>query len=272
MQVHREVSLFVYITDLIFFLCLVARLVLSEPQLRVEVEYTWFMGYHQVTVMMMTTLGMIFPAVMFPVLQVRWEQNHISSVIIIIHSGGLSGASCLAAQSALLSMQAESSLVDVAPASLIRVPINKDTGQPRPRCPCVARHRTSWLAGNSQWSPQWPVRPSLLNPILSDKGGRSPYCSALATRPRQLALRTRLKNVGLNFGPVSKPRKSFWWISKSRVRVTFASRSLEFFFSVFFADGFRSLGFVVFSFRLVFRSRIFESSREFTPIQLIELS
>ena len=136
----------------------------------------------------------------------------------------------MAAQSALLSMQAESSLVDVAPASLIRVPINKDTGQPRPRCPCVARHRTSWLAGNSQWSPQWPVRPSLVNPILSDKGGRSPYCSALATRPRQLALRTRRKNVGLNFGPVSKPRKSFWWISKSRVRVTFASRSLEFFF------------------------------------------
>ena len=44
------------------------------------------------------------------------------------------------------------------------------------------------------------------------------------------------------------------------------------FFSVFFADGFRSLGFVVFSFRLVFRSRIFESSREFMPIQLIELS
>ena len=40
MQVHREVSLFVYITDLILFLCLVARLVLSEPQLRVEVEYT----------------------------------------------------------------------------------------------------------------------------------------------------------------------------------------------------------------------------------------
>lgn len=40
MQVHREVSLFVYITDLILFLCLVARLVLSGPQLRVEVEYT----------------------------------------------------------------------------------------------------------------------------------------------------------------------------------------------------------------------------------------
>ena len=108
MQVHREVSLFVYITDLIFFLCLVARLVLSEPQLRVEVEYIWFMGYRQVTVMMMTILGMIFPAVMFPVLQVRWEQNHISLVIIIIHSGGLSGASHVAAQSALLSVEAES--------------------------------------------------------------------------------------------------------------------------------------------------------------------
>ena len=133
MQVHREVSLFVYITDLIFFLCLVARLVLSEPQLRVEVEYIWFMGYRQVTVMMMTILGMIFPAVMFPVLQVRWEQNHISSVIIIIHSGGLSGASCLAAQSALLSMQAECLMVDATPASLIRMSINEDTRWPRRR-------------------------------------------------------------------------------------------------------------------------------------------
>ena len=131
MEVHREVSLFVYITDLIFFLCLVARLVLSEPQLRVEVEYIWFMGYRQVTVMMMTILGMIFPAVMFPVLQVRWEQNHISSVIIIIHSGGLSGASCLAAQSALLSMQAECLMVDATPASLIRMSMNEDTRWPR---------------------------------------------------------------------------------------------------------------------------------------------
>ena len=121
----------VYITDLILFLCLVARLVWSEPQLRVEVEYTWFMGYHQVTVMMMTTLGMIFPAVMFPVLQVRWEQNHISSVIIIIHSGSLSRAIHLAAQSALLSMQAESLLVDATAASLIRVSMNEDTRWPR---------------------------------------------------------------------------------------------------------------------------------------------
>ena len=131
MHVHREVSLFVYITDLIFFLCLVARLVLSEPQLRVEVEYIWFMGYRQVTVMMMTILGMIFPAVMFPVLQVRWEQNHISSVIIIIHSGSLSRAIRLAAQSALLSMQAESLLVHATPASLIRVSMNEDTRWPR---------------------------------------------------------------------------------------------------------------------------------------------
>lgn len=123
-------------TDLILFLCLVARLVWSEPQLRVEVEYTWFMGYHQVTVMMMTIWGMSFPAVMFPVLQVRWEQNHISSVIKIIHSGGLSGASRLAAQSALLSMQAECLMVDATPASLIKMSMNEDT-----RWPC---RRSQW--------------------------------------------------------------------------------------------------------------------------------
>ena len=143
----------------------------------------------------------------------------------------------MAAQSAVLSMQAESSLVDVAPASLIRVPINKDTGQPRPRCPCVARHRTSWLAGNSQWSPQWPVRPSLLNPILSDKGGRSPYCSALATRPRQLALRTRRKNVSIlaqsrNLGKVFDGSRSpvFGWLLRLGVS--------NFFFQSFLPTGF----------------------------------
>ena len=135
-------------------------------------------------------------------------------------------------------MQAESSLVDATRASLIRVSINEDTGRPRPRCPCVGRHRTSWLAGNSRGRLQWPVRPSLLNPILSDKVGRSPYSSAMVTRSRQLALRTRRKNVRLNFGPISKPRKSFWWISKSRVRVIFASRSLEFFFQYFLPTGF----------------------------------
>ena len=123
------------------------------------------------------------------------------------------------------------------PGFFIRVPINDDTrGGGRPRCPCVGRHRTSWLVGNSRGRWQWPVRPSLLNPILSDKVGRSPYSSALVTRSRQLALRTRRKNVGLNFGPISKPRKSFWWISKSRVRVIFVSQSLEF-FSVFFCRG-----------------------------------
>ena len=42
--------------------------------------------------------------------------------------------------------------------------------------------------------------------------------------------------VGLNFGPISKLGKSFWWISKSRIRVIFVSRSLAF-FSVFFGRG-----------------------------------
>ena len=129
-------------TDLILFLCLVARLVLSEPQLRVEVEYTWFMGYRQVTVMMMMILGMIFPAVMFPVLQVHWEQNHISSFTIVIHSGSLSRASCMAAQSTLLSMQAESSLADATPTFPIRVSMNEDTRWPRFR---------SWYSVNQKY-------------------------------------------------------------------------------------------------------------------------
>ena len=123
----------------------------------------------------------------------------------------------MAAQSTLFSMQAEGSLVDTPQGSSLE---------------CLS----SWLGGNSRGRWQWPVRPSLLNPILSDKVGRSPYSSALVTRSRQLALRTRRKNVGLNFGPISKPGKSFWWISKSRIRVIFVSRSLEF-FSVFFGRG-----------------------------------
>ena len=140
------ICLSVHMTDLILFLCLVARLVLSEPQLRVEVEYTWFMGYRQVTVMMMMILGMIFPAVMFPVLQVHWEQNHISSFIIVIHSGGLSRASCVAAQSTLLSMQAESSLADATPASLIRVSMNEDTRWPRFRSRYSVNQKCFFLA------------------------------------------------------------------------------------------------------------------------------
>ena len=46
----------------------------------------------------------------------------------LIHSGSLSRASHPAAQSALLSMQAESSPVDAAPASLIKVSMKVDTG------------------------------------------------------------------------------------------------------------------------------------------------
>ena len=41
---------------------------------------------------------------------------------------------------------------------------------------------------------------------------------------------------------LARSRKRFWWVSKSRFRVIFASRSL---------------GFVIFSFHLVFRSRTF---------------
>ena len=125
----------------------------------------------------------------------------------------------MAAQSTLFSMQAEGSLVDTPQGSSLEC-LSTTTrgaggggggggGGGRPRCPCVGRHRTSWLGGNSRGRWQWPVRPSLLNPILSDKVGRSPYSSALVTRSRQLALRTRRKNVGLNFGPISKPGKSF---------------------------------------------------------------
>ena len=53
--------------------------------------------------------------------------------------------------------------------------------------------------------------------------------------------------LGKNFGPISKSRKVsvFDRVSKSRI---------------FFGDGSRSLGFVVFSFRLVFRSRMFQGS------------
>ena len=68
--------------------------------------------------------------------------------------------------------------------------------------------------------------------------------------------------VSQNFGPISKSRKRFWCVSKSRFRVIFASRSLDFFYAR------RSLEFVVFSFRLVFRSRLFQRSW----VELIELS
>ena len=54
---------------------------------------------------------------------------------------------------------------------------------------------------------------------------------------------------------------------KSRFRVIFASRQSQFLLLLFFADGSWSLGFVVFSFRLVFRRRIFQS----LWVQLIEL-
>ena len=35
--------------------------------------------------------------------------------------------------------------------------------------------------------------------------------------------------VSQNFGPISKSRKRFWCVSKSRFRVIFESRSLDFF-------------------------------------------
>lgn len=55
-----------------------------------------------------------------------------------IHSGGLSQTSRLAAQSALLtSMQADISPVDAAPAPVIRLSMNVDTGRLR-RWPVVA--------------------------------------------------------------------------------------------------------------------------------------
>ena len=51
------------------------------------------------------------------------------------------------------------------------------------------------------------------------------------------------KNVAIGkFSPISKSRKRYWWVSKSRFRVIFPSWSLN-----FFADVSRSLGFVVFS-------------------------
>ena len=58
-----------------------------------------------------------------------------------------------------------------------------------------------------------------------------------------------LEKVGL------RKQKCFRWFSKSRTRVIFASQSLKF----FFASGSRSPRFVVFSFCLVFRSRIIQS-------------
>jgi len=66
--------------------------------------------------------------------------------------------------------------------------------------------------------------------------------------------------VSQNFGPISKSRKPFWCVSKSRFRVI--SESWFFFYAG------RSLGFVVFSFRLVFRIRLFQRSW----VELIELS
>ena len=70
------------------------------------------------------------------------------------------------------------------------------------------------------------------------------------------------------FRPISKSRWSrFWWVSKS---LFWGGRGGDFCVLVwnfilllillFFAYGPRTLGFVIFSFRLVFRSRIFQSS------------
>ena len=42
------------------------------------------------------------------------------------------------------------------------------------RCPCVTRHRTSWLAGNSGLQRQWPARPS--RSCLTKLEGRREVC------------------------------------------------------------------------------------------------
>ena len=71
-----------------------------------------------------------------------------------------------------------------------------------------------------------------------------------------------------NFGPIWNLGTRFWWVSSpSHFRVTFASRQSQFLLLLFFTDGSWSHGFVVFSFRLVFRRRIFQS----LWVQLIEL-
>ena len=107
-----------------------------------------------------------------------------------------------------------------------------------PRCPCVGRHRTSWLGGNSRGRWQWPVRPSLLNPILTDKVGRSPYSSALVTWSRQLALRkhggktwasilAQSRNLGKFLMDLQVPYSGDFCVSESRI-----------FFSLFLPRGF----------------------------------
>ena len=73
------------------------------------------------------------------------------------------------------------------------------------------------------------------------------------------------------FWPDLESRNSLLMGLKSRFRVIFASRQSQFLLLLllllYFADGSWSRGFVVFSFRLVFRRRIFQS----LWVQLIEL-
>jgi len=106
----------------------------------------------------------------------NWILSSIHSFIHSFRRPQPNYCSRLAAQPALLSTRDESSLVDTTLPSLIRVSMNVDTRRPHRRCPCVACHRTSWLAGNSglrrQW--QWPARPSR-SCLTKLEGGREVY-------------------------------------------------------------------------------------------------
>ena len=108
----------------------------------------------------------------------------------------------------------------------------------RPRCPCVGRHRTSWLGGNSRGRWQWPVRPSLLNPILTDKVGRSPYSSALVTRSRQLALRKHGGKRGPQFWPNLETSETFLMDLEVPCSGDFCVSESRIFFSLFLPRGF----------------------------------
>ena len=145
------------------------------------------------------------------------------------------------------------------------MPINDDTrgggGRGgRPRCLCVGRHRTSWLGGNSRGGWQWPVRPSLLNPILSDKVGRSPYSSALVTRSRGPQFWPNLETWEKFLMDLQVPYSGDFCVSESRI-----------FFSLFWP---RDFGVSDLSFFLSVWSSGVELLRvhESSWIQLIELS
>ena len=88
-----------------------------------------------------------------------------------------------------------------------------------------------------------------MKPNLSDKVGRSPYSSTLVTRSRGPQFWPNLETLEKFLMDLQVPYSGDFCVSESRI-----------FFQSFLAEGFRSLGFVVFSFRLVFRSRIIDSS------------